>query len=173
MTADTSQSLLMSANSHLTRGSFLRLAGTFLVGAGLAPVLTACAGSVTDSDLQNKVPTGSAEMTKKKYTMAVFTNAVEGREEEFNNWYSKQHVYDVIKIPGFVAAQRFKLGEYNRPAPAKFKYYAIYDLETDNLDAAIAELFRRNGTPDMVASTAMDPDVYFEVWEELTPKVTK
>jgi hypothetical protein len=46
---------------------------------------------------------------KKKYTLVVLTNAVEGKEAEFNEWYSKTHLKDVIAIPGFKSAQRFKI----------------------------------------------------------------
>ena len=42
-----------------------------------------------------------------KCNFVILSNPVAGREDEFNEWYTKQHLDDVLKVPGFVAAQRF------------------------------------------------------------------
>src|SRR5207302_6908712 len=44
-----------------------------------------------------------------------FTNAVEGRSDEFNAWYDNTHVQDVLSIPGFKSVQRFKATAAQRP----------------------------------------------------------
>lgn len=39
----------------------------------------------------------------------VYSNPVEGREQEYNDWYSNQHLNDLLAIPGVISARRFKL----------------------------------------------------------------
>jgi hypothetical protein len=89
-----------------------------------------------------------------RYVYTVFSNAVAGREEEYNRWYSEQHLDDVLRVPGFVAAQRFRLALEDAAAPAQ--YLAIYELETDDPSKTLAELHTCAGTPAMPISPALD-----------------
>jgi hypothetical protein len=88
------------------------------------------------------------------YAYTVFSDAVPGREQEFNRWYDEQHLADVLKVPGFVAAQRFRLAQDDAAAPAR--YLAIYEIETDDPQRTLAELHVRAGTPAMPISPALD-----------------
>ncbi|MDO7836723.1 hypothetical protein Q4610_16875 [Sphingobium sp. HBC34] len=86
-----------------------------------------------------------------RYKMVAFSNAVEGRDEDFNQWYDQQHIKDVLAIPGVVSAERFTcVGEGAQ------KYMAIYEVETDDLSAVMAELGKRPGTDVMPISDAVD-----------------
>ena len=40
-----------------------------------------------------------------KYTFVVLTNAVEGKDDAFDEWYTNTHLGDVLAVPGFVSAQ--------------------------------------------------------------------
>jgi len=83
------------------------------------------------------------------YKLVVFSDSTEeGNEGEYNDWYTNQHLADVVDVPGFVSAQRFKIktlvmGEF------KNKYMAIYNIESDDpqkvMDAMMA---RRGNRPD-------------------------
>ena len=88
------------------------------------------------------------------YQLVVLTNAAAGRDEEFNAWYDGQHLPDVLSVPGFVSAQRFRL------APASghtaWSYLAIYDVETDDPAKAMAELEARAASGQMAMSDAAD-----------------
>ncbi|WP_028079103.1 DUF4286 family protein [Solimonas soli] len=91
------------------------------------------------------------------YRLLVLSNPVEGREAEYNEWYSRQHLQDVVRVPGFVGAQRFQLVEpvllaENFP----WRYVAIYEIETDDLAATLAELRSRSGTTAVPMSEAID-----------------
>ena len=93
-----------------------------------------------------------------KYTFVVLSNpTTPPQEAEYNEWYNKTHIPDVLNVPGFVAAQRFKLAEtqFADGKPAH-RYLALYELETDDLKGAFAELQKRIGTADMYMSPAID-----------------
>lgn len=73
----------------------------------------------------------------------VLTNAVEGKEAEFNAWYDDQHIHDVVAIPGFVSGQRYTL------AAAPWDYLAIYEIELARATESLAEARARAGGPKM------------------------
>jgi hypothetical protein len=79
---------------------------------------------------------GEGEVAQKAtYKFVVLTNAVEGREDEYNDWYTNRHLPDVLAIPGIVEAVRFELAGTQRIAPPwPYRYLAIYDIETDDID---------------------------------------
>lgn len=92
-----------------------------------------------------------------KYTFVVLTNATEGKDAEFNEWYNKQHIPDVLNIPGIVAAQRFKLAPAQMGDPNKpHRYLALYEIETDDLAGVLKDMQSRGGTADMVMSDSID-----------------
>lgn len=107
------------------------------------------------------------------FTFVALTNAVAGREQEFNDWYDNQHVKDVLAIPGFVAAQRFeRIGPVVR-AGSPYRYLATYEVVTDDPDAALRELLARVGTPSMPMSEAMEQDIYAVLYEERSSPVVR
>ena len=92
-----------------------------------------------------------------RHVFVVLTNASTGRDDEFNEWYNNQHIPDVLKIPGFVAAQRFSIaGAQMDGAASPWRYLALYELDTDDLAGALKELAARVGTPAMVMSDSLD-----------------
>ena len=93
----------------------------------------------------------------KKYTFVVLTNATEGKDTEFNRWYNEQHIPDVLNVPGFVGAQRFKLSETQAgKTELTHKYLALYEIETDDLEGTLKDMRSRGGTPDMIMSDSID-----------------
>lgn len=95
-----------------------------------------------------------------RHVLVVMTSPLEGREDEYNDWYDNVHVHDVLAIPGFVSARRF---EASSPVPdraaASRGYAMIYELETDDPGASIEELYRRR--PGMFFSDALDQSSIF------------
>lgn len=108
-----------------------------------------------------------------KYTLVVLTNAVEGKEDEFNQWYSEKHLDDVLSIPGFVAAQRHKIVGEPVAANPLWRYFATYELDTDDPQGSIDEMMRRVGTDKMPMSDGMDSAFYVVLYEAITPVVHK
>jgi hypothetical protein len=93
-----------------------------------------------------------------KYTFVVMTNPTAGKEDEFNEWYDKQHIPDVLNVPGFVSGQRFRIADAQMGGEASkaHKYLALYEIETDDLAGVLKELRARGGTPEIVPSDAID-----------------
>ena len=109
-----------------------------------------------------------------RYLLLVLTNPVPGREEEFNDWYTNRHLGDVLKTPGFISAQRFaptpvQVGD----TPVPWTYFALYDIETDDLKKSIDELMSRAGTPKMPLSEAMQPNPPVYVLQAITARKTR
>ncbi len=109
-----------------------------------------------------------------RHVFVVLTNASGGRDEEFNRWYDGQHIPDVLQIPGFVAAQRFRLGPAQMEGSnSPWRYLALYELETDDVAGALRELGARVGTPAMVMSETLDmKTVGAYVFSPITERVT-
>ena len=106
-----------------------------------------------------------------QYNFVVFTNPVAGREDEYNHWYTGQHLGDVLAVPGFVAARRFRVADPGAGAP--HRYRAIYEIESNDLQKTFAELFARAGTPAMVVSDALDQqNVVTYTYEAITERRT-
>src|SRR3546814_7121898 len=70
-------------------------------------------------------------------------------EMRISDWSSDVCSSDLLAVPGFTAAQRFRLapGPDEDNAPARF--LTIYEMETDDRAAVMAEVRRRAGTPKM------------------------
>lgn len=110
---------------------------------------------------------------KKTYTMVVLTNPVPGREEEYNDWYDNRHIPDVLAVPGFVGAQRFKLVVNPGGGEAQWQYYAIYQMETNDPEGAIDDVLARWCTEKMPNSDSLDQTLFFGVYEAIAPFVRK
>jgi hypothetical protein len=93
-----------------------------------------------------------------KYTFVVLTNPVAGKEDEYNKWYNGQHIPDVLNVPGFVCAQRFRLADAQMGGEASrtYKYLALYEIETDDLAEALKQLRERGVSGEIVPSDAID-----------------
>jgi hypothetical protein len=89
-----------------------------------------------------------------QYRLIALTNPVEGREDEFDAWYER-HIRDILRIPGFIAAQRHGITASQRTRPPSWRHLAIYDIETDDLDSVMREMDRRVGTDEAPLSPAL------------------
>jgi len=78
----------------------------------------------------------------------VMTEAYEGQEDEFNDWYTNIHCHDTMRIKGSVAVQRWKLSRYQLrynaahvgPPQRWLCIYEINDIQA-NIDAHLADCF--------------------------------
>ena len=73
----------------------------------------------------------------------VLSNATPGDDDEFNEWYTGTHIPDVLAVPGFVAAQRFRFLDNPALKPSPFRYAALYEIRASEAHAAFADLTAR------------------------------
>lgn len=91
-----------------------------------------------------------------KFVFVVFTEPVEGQEDEYNEWYSEVHVPDVLKLDGITAARRFKLAAMNPPQEGHPPYLALYEIETDDVSQIPDAIRRAVREGRMPLSAALD-----------------
>jgi hypothetical protein len=90
--------------------------------------------------------------------LVVYSDPVEGREQQFNDWYSHVHVRDVMRIRGSKAVQRFVRSERQQPGarpPGSGSYLAIYEIQ--DVDECITVHLDDVTTDRMPISDALDP----------------
>ena len=73
-------------------------------------------------------------------------------DEEFCEWYDA-HLPEILSIPGFMSAQRYRLEPVVRDAvePVTYRYLAVYEIEGDTQTLLEEMEKRRLGTVDSYA----------------------
>ena len=67
-----------------------------------------------------------------KWLMIIGSNSKDAkREAEFNDWYDKIHIPDVLSIPDFKKATRYQI--MGGPKGEEGKYLAIYEIATTDI----------------------------------------
>ena len=93
------------------------------------------------------------------YSFIVFSNPADGREDEFNAFYTGTHFPDMLKLHGFVEGQRFKiLQSVPKLEAPRWRYAAIYTIETDDIRATMLEMKDKLGGPELPMSDCFDGD---------------
>ena len=105
-----------------------------------------------------------------RHLLTVFTNPVEGKEDEYNEWYSNVHVQEVVTIPGFVSAQRFALSESQMGGTPSYRYLAIYEIEAPSVEIALQAL--RDARPHLNMTDAIANERELWAYTPITDKVT-
>jgi len=103
----------------------------------------------------------------KKYKLLVYTNAVEGKEDDFNDWYQNTHLQQIVSIKSFVQAQRFRFTMNVVPgSPNPSRYMAIYDIETDDINASLGAMNELAASGRMPLPASMGQPIIGAVYEE-------
>jgi len=100
-----------------------------------------------------------------RYTFVVLTDPVEGQDDDYNDWYTNQHLGDVVNVEGFISAQRFRLADTDPAQAFSHRYLALYEVETDDLEK-VRQALSETPAERMPISPALDRDnavaCYFE-----------
>jgi hypothetical protein len=103
----------------------------------------------------------------KKYKLVIFTNAVEGKDKEFNDWYQNTHLQQIVSIKSFAQAQRFRFHTNIVPGSANpSRYMAVYDIETDDIGASLAAMNALAASGRMPLPDSMGQPIVGAVYEE-------
>ncbi|MBV8965447.1 MAG: hypothetical protein JO191_04640 [Mycobacteriaceae bacterium] len=85
------------------------------------------------------------------------------READYHHWYNDVHLAEIVSVDGIVSARRFA------PTDGKGPFIAIYELDCDDLDAAVRRLSElgASGKMSSIELLNMDtppvPHVYREI----------
>ena len=103
----------------------------------------------------------------------VQSNSVEGRDDEFNEWYDTTHVPDILGLDGFESAQRFRrstaLNRHDTPTP-EFTYIALYEISGDPV-AAVKRLGAAVNSGQVAMTEAIAPGTTSILFDALGEKV--
>lgn len=90
-----------------------------------------------------------------KYVMVVQSQALEGRDDDYNAWYDGQHFQDICAIPGVTGGRRLEATPVIMGEPG-LRYLALYEIEADDPGAFMAEMGARGADGRMPVSDALD-----------------
>jgi hypothetical protein len=89
--------------------------------------------------------------------MISFAKAVDGRKDELNEWFEKQHVADLLKIPGFVSARRIAVRPLGvREGVPVWDFMVIYEIDAEDVHSVIKEAGVRMAAGVIPMSDALD-----------------
>ncbi|WP_436791568.1 hypothetical protein [Yinghuangia sp. YIM S10712] len=104
----------------------------------------------------------------------VFSNPVEGKDREFNEWYDTVHVRDVLAVPGMVSAQRYDLKDtemYRLAGGGAHRYLVVYEMDGDP-DVVMPGIREAVAAGDMVMSETLDlQSVQMSFWSPHGPRI--
>ena len=104
----------------------------------------------------------------KKHIVVVLTEPVEGREDEYNDYYENLHLREVLETTGWDNAQRFRLVD-QQGLECPHQYLAYYETEAEN-SAEILERLNKTRA-DRVQSDALNyKTAGLWVFEETGPR---
>lgn len=85
------------------------------------------------------------------------------RETDYHKWYNETHLPQITSVEGIVSARRFAPTDGNGP------FVAIYELDCDDLDAAVQRLrdLGASGTMTGLENLAMDPKPSPRLYREI------
>jgi hypothetical protein len=77
-----------------------------------------------------------------KLLMVALTNAADGREDEFHDWYENTHVPQIrAVVPGVGEVHRYRAADVQAtPEPPAHQFLAVYEIEADNPGAVLGAL---------------------------------
>ena len=92
------------------------------------------------------------------FKYVVFTEPKAGQDDAYNDWYDNHHLGDVLKVEGFVAAQRFRIVELDSNSQPASRYMAIYEIEADDAQTVLDRMVTVANSGGMVITDALDRD---------------
>lgn len=103
-----------------------------------------------------------------KYVMVVQSQAKEGRDKDFNEWYDSTHLADILAIPGIKSGRRFTSTDVGLGASV-MPYLAIFEVELDDPKTIMVEMGKRSADGTMKGTDAVDGPAtilrFYELYE--------
>jgi hypothetical protein len=108
-----------------------------------------------------------------RYVLMEFENALPGKDAEFEKAVA-QRIPTVLALPGWMAAQRFRVADTPGRAPGvKPKYLTVWETEGVSAQVVNETLQQglKNGVKDNPAADMSTAEIVY--WEPITPYITK
>jgi hypothetical protein len=138
--------------THKQRGSILPT---------LAAVAAAFAAGALAHAFLTRTHPGDDGNAGAKHILVVLSNAVEGADDVFNDWYTNTHLPDVIRVKGFSGGQRFRRSsaQMDDDGGEPYRYLAIYEVDADDVRVPRDGLRDNADNPEtMYVDPALDRD---------------
>ncbi len=98
--------------------------------------------------------------------LMVFSNPIEGKEVEYNDWYNNVHLKEAVAVDGVLSAQRFCLSKAQMNEQP-YKYAVIYEVEKGNEATTLENLLAATEAMDM--QPVMDLEkIHVQIIEAIT-----
>jgi hypothetical protein len=109
-----------------------------------------------------------------RYVAMDFANSLPGRETEFDKAVNDT-IASVLTLPGWMAAQRFRIADTPGRAPSpKPRYLTVWETEGTTAQAVHETLAQARKRGTVKENAAMDESTAEMVyWEPITPYITK
>jgi heme-degrading monooxygenase HmoA len=146
-------------------------------GAGASGTFEALGPRVTRPDGKGPtLPDASDNKTPRpdRYILMDFTNASPGKEAQFEE-SANQRIQAVLTLPGWMAAQRFRMVDTpGRPPSRKPRYLTMWETEGASAQAVHDVLVHAQKAGVVKENPAADENAAEKVyWEPITPHITK
>jgi hypothetical protein len=103
----------------------------------------------------------------KRAVLIVETGPAEGREAEWNEWYEKVHIPEILeRVPGFRSATRYERPAGSKPADGELGYCTVYEIEADDPESAFAALGEARQSGKLSRSDTTVPGSKLTLWVE-------
>jgi epsilon-lactone hydrolase len=93
-----------------------------------------------------------------RFTYAVLSRAVPGREDEFVAWYRDRHLADVLRMPGVVSGKLIRLDfqrVYELGDAPQWTLLTLYELEGDDPETIINSVKTASGSDAMPSTDSL------------------
>jgi hypothetical protein len=100
--------------------------------------------------------------------MLILSRPTPGRDAQYNEWYQSVHLPQMLALKGFKSGRRLRhaatLGDRD-----SYPYAAIYEIETDDLDAVLKDIYRESASGRLLIDESLDrQNIYAAVYEEIS-----
>jgi hypothetical protein len=102
------------------------------------------------------------------YVLLVYTRPISGMEADYHRWYNEVHLAEVLRVPGFIRAERLEVCETSLATPGRVgEYLAVYNIESSDIAATMTTFERARMS--MSTSPSLDlTSVSFQLLRVLT-----
>jgi len=157
--------------------SRLGAAFNYTPGAGANGTFEAIGARITRPDGKGPTlmdPAENKTPRPNRYVLMDFANPLPGQEAEFEKG-GNQTIQSVLRLPGWMAAQRFRIADTPGRAPSvKPKYLTVWETEGVSAQAVHDTLIEAQKSGAVKKNAAADENTAEMVyWEPITPYITK